>query len=260
MTTARHIRWLCIFSIAAAVGLSCGTGATPPAPSEIALEDVREEVRQIIDPTRATPANGDFAGRPDRLLETRIWSAEEALARPACRGGYCGLILLAHGFGGNTGRFDAIGQRLAAAGYLVAAVQFPLTNDQAPGGYSTGGIDLQAQPQDLSAVLDALLAANRDPQDSLFQRIDEERIGAMGHSAGGTTLLANTRLSCCIDTRIRATAYVEPAATFVAALFGENYSARGPPTLTLQGEIDFPITPEASREFNASLEPPKILV
>jgi hypothetical protein len=82
----------------------------------------------------------------------------------------------------------------------------------------------------------------------------------MGHSAGGTTLLANTRLSCCIDTRIRATAYVEPAATFVAALFGENYSARVPPTLTLQGEVDFPITPEASREFNASLEPPKILV
>ncbi len=239
---------------------ACGNGEGDHRPTQTALADVVEEVRTIVDSSRATPANGDFPGRPDRVLETRLWYADTALRRPACRGNRCALILLAHGFGGNTARFNAIGQRLAAAGYIVAAVSFPLTNEDAPGGFTRGILDVREQPRDLAVVTDALIAASRDRDDRLFGRIDGHNIGAMGHSLGGATVIAASRLTCCRDDRLRATAYVEPVASTVEAFFGEPYSAAGPPTLTFQGEIDFPVPPAATRKFHAALEPPKLLV
>jgi len=251
----------CVLIAALASGLfasSCGDGDSRPA--DVALEDIVEELRTIVDSSRATPANGDFPGRDARVLETRLWYADTALRRPACRGSRCALILLAHGFGGNTARFDAIGQRLAAAGYIVAAVSFPLTNEDAPGGFTGGILDVRQEPQDLSAVTDALIAASHDRNDRLYRRIDSENIGAMGHSLGGAAVIAASRLTCCRDERLRATAYVEPVASTVEAFFGEPYAAAGPPTLTFQGEIDFPVPPAATRVFHAALDAPKILV
>ncbi len=258
MSTSRHP--LASVLVALMFMVSCGDDATRDVPSEIALEDVRQELRSLIDVTRSTPANGDFAGSTERRLETRLWYANRALRRPACNGSRCALILLAHGFGGRTERFDAIGERLAAAGYVVAAVSFPLTNQDAPGGFGNGIIDARQQPADLSFVLDALANATRDPADSLYQRIDERNVGAMGHSLGGTTVLAASRVRCCRDARIEATVYVEPAASAVEALFGEPFTASGPATLTFQGEVDFPIPVEDTRAFHAALAGRKILV
>ncbi|MDG2303736.1 MAG: alpha/beta fold hydrolase [Candidatus Binatia bacterium] len=240
--------------------VSCGDDATQGAPTEIALEDVREELRTLVDVSRPTTANGEFSGSPERRLETRLWYAERALAQPACRGRGCALILLAHGFGGHTERFDAIGQRLAAAGYIVAAVSFPLTNQEAPGGFTNAIGDAAQQPADLSFVLDALLDATRDPADSLYERIDSENVGAMGHSLGGATVIAASRTACCSDARIAATVYMEPVAFAVEALFGEPFTASGPATMTFQGQADFPVPVAESRAFHAALAGRKILV
>ncbi len=245
---------------AASLAISCGDDDGGGFPTDVALEDVIEETRTITDSTRATPPNGDFAGRIDRVLETRLWYAATPLSRPACRGSRCRLVLLAHGFGGRTERFDAIGQRLAAAGYIAVAVAFPLTNQDAPGGFNSGIGDVREQPQDLSVVVNALLEASNDPGDPLYQRVDDRGVGAMGHSLGGTTVIAATRSPCCADSRIAATVFVEPAATAVAPFFGEPFGAAGPPTLTFQGDVDFPIPPQASRDFHAALEAPKILI
>ena len=249
--------WLIALSVSI---LGCGDAADPGFPRSAALEDIRETKRTFVDQNRVTPANGDFQGQAARVLETHLWYAEGPLARPACRGSRCALVILAHGFGGNPARFDAIGQRLAAAGYIVAAPTFPLTNEAAPGGFSQGALDTLSQPGDISFVIDALLQANRDRNDPLFERIDPERMGAMGHSLGGTTVIGATRVECCTDTRLDATAYVEPGASFVETLFGAPYDRQGPPTLTFQGEVEFPISPEASRIFQASIDAPRILV
>ncbi|MDG2303978.1 MAG: alpha/beta fold hydrolase [Candidatus Binatia bacterium] len=240
--------------------VSCGDLAIDGAPTEIALQDVREEVRTFVDVRRSTPANEDFAGSSSRRLDTRLWYAERALRRPSCSGSRCALILLAHGFGGRTERFDAIGQRLAAAGYIIAAVSFPLTNQDAPGGFLNGGFDAGQQPADVSFVVDALLAASLAPADALYQRIDGAKVAAVGHSLGGTTVIAASRASCCRDTRLVATVYVEPATFAVEALFGESYSPSGPPTLTFQGTLDVPILAADTRAFHVGLEAPKILV
>lgn len=240
--------------------VSCGDVAIDGAPTEIALGDVREDVRTFVDTRRSTPANGEFAGSPERRLDTRLWYAERALARPACRGSRCALVLLAHGFGGRTERFDAIGQRLAAAGYIAAAVSFPLTNQDAPGGFGNGVLDAAQQPADLAFVLDALLAASLDPADPLYRRIDGESVAAVGHSLGGATVIAASRARCCRDTRLVATAYVEPVGFVVEALFGESYSSSGPPTLTFQGTLDVPVPVSESRAFHAGLDAPKIYV
>lgn len=256
-SVARTSSWL--LGATAVLLAACG-GDDDAQPVEIGFDDVVEEVRSFVDATRSTPANGEFAGSAERDLPTRVWFSPSPLRRPACNGNGCALILLAHGFGGRSERFDAIGQRLAAAGYIVAAPTFPLTNQDAPGGHLTGIGDAREQAADLSAVIDGLIEVNDDPSDPLFDRVDAARIGAMGHSLGGATVLAATRASCCRDARIAVTAYVEPAATLVAALFGSPYTAGGPPVLTFQGEVDFPIAPQATRAFHASLEPPKILV
>lgn len=239
---------------------SCGDSGMDGAPTEIALEDVREAERTLVDVARSTPANEEFAGSSERSLHTRLWYAERALRRPACRGSRCALVLLAHGFGGRTERFDAIGRRLATAGYIVAAVTFPLTNQDAPGGFSNGGFDAAQQPADLSFVVDALLAASLDPKDSLYQRIDGENVAAVGHSLGGATVIAGSRASCCRDARFAATVYVEPVVFAVEVLFDESYSLAGPPTLTFQGTLEAPIPAAETRAFHAGLEAPKIYV
>lgn len=246
--------------VAAMLAVSCGDSATEGAPTRIPLHEVRAEVRTFVDVARSTPANGEFAGEAERRLDTHLWYADRALGSSACRGGRCGLVLLAHGYGGRAERFDSIGQRLAAAGYVVAAVTFPLTNQDAPGGFVTGISDVIAQPGDLSFVLDALVAASRDPGDVLYQRIDADRVAAVGHSLGGATLAAASRVACCRDSRFGATVYVEPVAFAVEGLFGGAYTAAGPPTLTFQGEIDVPVPVAESRAFHAALATPKILV
>jgi predicted dienelactone hydrolase len=101
-----------------------------------------------------------------------------------------GLILLSHGAGGSELGHSGLAEALAKNGYLVAAVRHPGDNwqDQSmlvvPGGYYFG-----ERPRQASRVIDAVLG---DPE--WKQRISADahgpRIGAMGHSAGGYTVLA----------------------------------------------------------------------
>ena len=98
--------------------------------------------------------------------------------------GEYGLVLISHGTGG--GRFNHRGTaiRLAETGYIVAAPEH--TGDSwRDGRYSGTSANWRRRPRQLSAVLDHLLG---DPE--FGPRIDAGRIGAIGHSAGGYTVLA----------------------------------------------------------------------
>jgi predicted dienelactone hydrolase len=93
------------------------------------------------------------------------------------------LILLSHGSGGSAPMMAWLGTRLAAQGYIAAAVNHPGNNSLEP--YTTRGfVEWSERATDLSRVLDAMLTDQK-----FGTRIDPSRIGAAGFSLGGFTVI-----------------------------------------------------------------------
>jgi predicted dienelactone hydrolase len=95
------------------------------------------------------------------------------------------LILLSHGIGGTE-----LGQALARNGYLVAALRHPGDNwqdrslmEKSPERY------FDERPRQASRVIDAILA-DAAWKDRIATDSQGPRVGALGHSAGGYTVLA----------------------------------------------------------------------
>jgi predicted dienelactone hydrolase len=100
------------------------------------------------------------------------------------------LILLSHGIGGSELGHSFLAQALARNGYLVAALRHPGDNwqdrsliEKSPERY------FDERPRQASRVIDAILA---DPawKDRIATDSRGPRVGALGHSAGGYTVLA----------------------------------------------------------------------
>ena len=108
-----------------------------------------------------------------------------AASRDAPMGeGRYGLILLSHGTGGGRLNHRDTAIRLAEGGYIVAAPEHAGDSwrDESHSGTSS---NWSRRPRQLSAVLDRVL-----DDASLGPHIDASRIGAVGHSAGGYSVLA----------------------------------------------------------------------
>ena len=111
------------------------------------------------------------------------FTMEATPGAPAGAGPY-GLVLISHGTGGGRLNHRGTAIRLAEGGYVVAAPEHAgdsWRDDRFSGTHA----NWKRRPRQLSAVLDRVLA---DPD--LARRIDPERIGAVGHSAGGYAALA----------------------------------------------------------------------
>lgn len=121
---------------------------------------------------------------PDRAVPMGPWLPVVAPGAPASEAMFKGLILISHGTGGTELNHHNLGTRLARDGYLVAAVRHAGDNWQ-DRSLVTSGRYFSERPLQLSRVLDALLAS---PE--WGKRIPTERIGAVGHSAGGYSVLA----------------------------------------------------------------------
>jgi predicted dienelactone hydrolase len=100
------------------------------------------------------------------------------------------LILLSHGISGTETGHSVLAQALARNGYLVAAMRHPGDNwqdrtliEKGPERY------FDERPRQASRVIDAILA---DPAWKARIATDSQgpRVGALGHSAGGYTVLA----------------------------------------------------------------------
>lgn len=95
------------------------------------------------------------------------------------------LIVLSHGTGGSAAGMAWLGETLAANGYIVAAPNHHGNTGAEPAPQLQGTLVWWDRPQDISVLVDRLLA---DPR--LGPRIDTSRIGVAGFSIGGYTALA----------------------------------------------------------------------
>ena len=134
----------------------------------------------------------------DTRIDVALWYPTKSDERPLALGPYQfqvardaepavkarPLVVISHGTGGNMfGHFD-LAEALARRGYVVAALTHPGDN------YRDRSLVADARyfserPHQVSVVLDALLA-----RPDLAPLIDAQRIGAIGHSAGGHTVAA----------------------------------------------------------------------
>ncbi|MBV8848210.1 MAG: dienelactone hydrolase [Methylobacteriaceae bacterium] len=101
-----------------------------------------------------------------------------------------GLIVVSHGTGGSELGHSSLAEALARSGYLVAALRHPGDNyadrslrEKPPGAYFI------ERPRQASRVIDALLG-DPDWKDRVAGDARGPRIGALGHSAGGYTVIA----------------------------------------------------------------------
>jgi dienelactone hydrolase len=190
----------------------------------------------LVDSTRPTAANGTYPGAPDRTLVTDIWYpivpngllyTPDAEITPT--GGPFPLIVRAHGFSAFRDDSTYILRQLASWGYVVVSPDFPLSNLYAPGGPTLA--DVGEQARDLSFLIDTYLAANADSGSFLFGRIDPTRIGAIGHSLGGATVLLSTYHATLRDPRIKATIALSP----LACVFLDNFFDTSNVPLLIEG-------------------------
>jgi predicted dienelactone hydrolase len=160
------------------------------------------EASRTITPARTR----DWRGSQTHALVARIWFPVDAdaperprpigdsgheifVGAPVAQGALDGshrrypLLLLSHGTGGTADTLDWLAAGLARAGYIVIGVNHPGNNATEP--HTPEGFLLWwERAADLSDALDAILA------DAQFaDRIDRDRIGAVGFSLGGYTVL-----------------------------------------------------------------------
>jgi len=192
---------------------------------------------RIVSLTKTSVVTGE-----PRVLDTVVWypTAKSGALDPATgaiagapldtQGGPHPLLVFSHGGCGlpNGGRF--LMPLLASHGFVVAAPPHPgSTFLDYPTCFTTAALVQSAleRPADAVFVLDALLAASRDPASPLFGAVDEARVGIGGHSFGGYTAAA----SVAADDRFRVALLLAPAVS-------ASLPPLGIPSLTMLGEVD----------------------
>jgi dienelactone hydrolase len=142
----------------------------------------------------------DFLPDELRMLLTgdlpAVFTIDGARDALAARGRFP-LVLFSHGFSGIRSQSSFLTSHLASWGMIVAAPDHPSRDLRAATTFQTGqGTDPVA---DLLATLDLMDSENSTAGSPLAGRIDLDRIGALGHSAGGGTILGATSASDRID-------------------------------------------------------------
>lgn len=191
---------------------------------------IREDLR-LVDNSRPTQANKDFAGTDTRILDTTYWYPVNE--RGEVPEGKHPLLVYSHGFSSTREGGEYLGEFLASNGYIVIAADFPLTNKRAPGGPELK--DVVNQPGDLSFLIDNVIAWSLDGGHVLSGHLDDNRIGVTGISLGGLTTTLASYHPTRRDPRIKAAASIAGPTSSFSEIFYENADI---PFLMLAADID----------------------
>jgi dienelactone hydrolase len=169
--------------------------------------------------------NNEFAGAPNRTLNTTIWYPQgDQQDHP--------LIIHSHGFVSTRSDIAYVAELLASHGYVVAAADYPLTNGLAPGG--PNAFDVVEQPADISFLIDSILNL-QGPDKPFAGSIDTGRIGLTGYSLGGLTTVLATFHPRWRESRVSAAVSIAgPIATFTERFYQNNDT----PLLAILGTSD----------------------
>jgi predicted dienelactone hydrolase len=187
----------------------------------------------FVDTTRATPSNGTYAGAATRTLPTRVWFPEQAATDggSVASGGPFPTLLYAHGFLSNLAESDSLKRHLASHGYVVIAPTFPLSNGSAPGGPTFG--DVAHQPGDLEFALHSVESESGNAA-QIGALVDESRLGILGLSLGGATVLIAAFHPTLHLKAVRAAVAFAPASCF----FADGIYKHSVPTVLVSGSSD----------------------
>jgi len=244
---------------------ACSSGPAPNSGSgRTGDHAIGLQIENLVDGSRVTPANGTVAGHPGRTLITTVLypakgrgAGQPVSGAPADRAaGPYPLIVFAPGFGSDVTNYLPLLEKWASAGFVVAALVFPLTSANTPGGADLS--DYVHQPGDMSFVVTQMLHQSSLLSGVLSGLIDPTEVGAAGHSLGGVTTLGLVANSCCRDGRIKAAVVMSgDPITFPT---GKVEDALAPPLLLVHGDAD-PTVPYVSSVdvFNAARAPKGLL-
>ncbi len=149
------------------------------------------------------------------------------------------MIVFAPGFMQCGGPYTRMLRSWASAGYVVAAVNFPVTSCLARGPES----DLVNQPRDMAFVIRQMLGISGSGHGALAGLVDPAQIAVAGHSDGGDTVAALVGNTCCLDHKVAAAIVL--AGGEWPAMRGTYFPAGTPPMLFVQGSAD-PINPPSA--------------
>ena len=201
----------------------------------------------FVDDSRPTPANGTYAGAPNRTLVTQVWYPTGQVGgsmtdAPLMPGKYP-LVLHSHGFMDSNNGESYLGMHLASYGYIVAAPNFPLSQADAPGNPTID--DTANQPLDVTFVINQLLTTSGNTA-SIAASIDQDRIVASGLSLGGLTTLLLGFHPTMRDPRLKAVLAMAPP----SCMFTAEYFANAPalPLLMMYGSSDAIVDPTANEQ------------
>ncbi|WP_433055892.1 alpha/beta hydrolase family protein [Dactylosporangium sp. CS-033363] len=180
--------------------------------------------------------------RAGRTLRTVVWYPKTAGRYP--------LVLWSHGLHGSPEGYAGVTQKIAAAGFVVAAPAYPGTNDKANPFNQN---DMANQPADASAVITEVLKLDGQAGSPLAGRIDTAHVGAAGHSAGGYTtaglLSGSTR-----DSRLKGAVIVSGGS------MGGKFSGAATPVLFIHGDADATVPYSSGKSLYDATSWPKGLL
>lgn len=213
--------------------------ATPsPAPRPDTGSIGAYTVRQLqLSFVRAASVGPDGRALGDRKLPTAVRIPASARLPGGASGPATGpfpLVVFAPGYRQCPKMYAHLLNAWASAGYVVAAVTFPLTNCHVPAADALE--DVQYQPADVSYVIRRLLALTKKPSSSLAGLVNPRKVAVAGHSDGGDTVAAMAGNTCCVDHAVVAAVVLAGAA--FPALGGTYFGPGSPPTLFVQGSLD----------------------
>lgn len=214
--------------------------------------------------------------RPDRTLPVDVWypaaepteseftsyeflpglgyTSETVTAEAPVAEGEFPLLVYSHGSGGFRWIATFFTEFMASKGYVVAAPDHlgntaidQLTDQAAEREQSAAD-----RPADITATIDAMLAAGENSADPLAGRIDADKIAVSGHSFGGFTSLAaaggfsNEVATTPADERIGAVILM---AAWTELLSDEQLESVDVPVLMISstGDVRTPIDPNTTR-------------